>query len=327
MDGLAFDRQLGMRQLTIENPYVAAPVHVYVCEIGEELILFDTGPPTQAAQAQLRSQVDLERVRYVFLTHGHADHHGLATFVTNFGAELILSRKDAWRFQQAAQGMRQLGNILTELGFPEAEARAVTAAAGRSNQLTSAPANFRQLEEVPGLLEELGISYLYCPWHCQSDIVYMLGDYAVSGDAILRGVFPTPFIDTDFNTGDGCRFSNYLAFCQSISRFKEIETRTFLPGHRDYLADVDSWVRYAVTKLVKRASKVVPAFLDGRNVYQTISAHLGQTVRDPFKAYAKASEVVFLYDFLTAPEALIGSLQQVGLSSEFEQLLAEVLPV
>ena len=41
-------------QHTINTPYMVGPVHCYAAELAGELVLFDTGPPTAAAQGFLR---------------------------------------------------------------------------------------------------------------------------------------------------------------------------------------------------------------------------------------------------------------------------------
>ena len=64
------------------------------------------------------------------------------------------------------------------------------------------------------LPERLGIEVLACPGHSQSDLVYVGEDWAVTGDTLLRGVFQSPLLDVDLETGG--RFKNYEAYCSTI---------------------------------------------------------------------------------------------------------------
>ena len=85
-----------MRQHTVHTPYMVGDAHFYSTEIDGELVLFDTGPPTPEALDFLCREIDLTRLRYVFITHCHVDHYGLAAHIAaNSGAEILIPRKDA----------------------------------------------------------------------------------------------------------------------------------------------------------------------------------------------------------------------------------------
>ena len=45
-------------QHTINTPYMVGPVHCYTAELGGDLVLFDTGPPTADGQRYLKEHVD-----------------------------------------------------------------------------------------------------------------------------------------------------------------------------------------------------------------------------------------------------------------------------
>ena len=77
-----------MRQHTIHTPYLIGEVHCYSAEINGELVLFDSGPPTAEALALLVSQIDLSRLKYLFITHCHIDHYGLAAMIATHNMDL-----------------------------------------------------------------------------------------------------------------------------------------------------------------------------------------------------------------------------------------------
>ena len=68
-------------QHTINTPYIAGPVHCYTAELGGDLVLFDTGPPTAEAEQYLRDNIDLRRLKHVIITHCHIDHYGQAAWL------------------------------------------------------------------------------------------------------------------------------------------------------------------------------------------------------------------------------------------------------
>ncbi len=312
--------RLKMTQLTMDNPYVAEPVHVYTFEVDGDLILFDAGPATEEAANYLRTHVDLGRIKYVFMTHCHADHHGLARFLADeVGAEIVVSRHDAYRSENVGDRGRQQAQLLAKLGFPEKVFESVLKTlAMNSTSAQPLPKGVHILEESEELLEKLGISYLNCPWHSQSDVVYLLDNYAISGDAILRGFFSTPLMEIDLTATDGRRFSNYAAFCQSIVTLSGIDNRIFLPGHRGSVGNVREWIQFSVNKILERTDKVAPFKQSGKNIYEMVESLYNRQLNDPFIAYLKASEVVFMYDFLSNPVLLYDALEKTGLSADFK---------
>ena len=56
-------------QHTLETPYMVGPVHCYSAEIAGELVLFDTGPPTEEARQSLQRSLALKQLRHVIVTH------------------------------------------------------------------------------------------------------------------------------------------------------------------------------------------------------------------------------------------------------------------
>ena len=70
-----------IKQHTIDTPYMVGPVHCYTVKIKGELVLFDTGPPTDKARRYLREHVDLRSLQHVIITHCHIDHYGLASWL------------------------------------------------------------------------------------------------------------------------------------------------------------------------------------------------------------------------------------------------------
>jgi len=71
---------------------------------------------------------------------------------------------------------------------------------------------------------------------------------------LLRDIFQTPLIDIDYSD-EQKRYNNYLAFCESIYRFKRLNNYTVMPGHNDYIISVKdtilSYVRKMFTRIIK----------------------------------------------------------------------------
>jgi 2,4-dienoyl-CoA reductase (NADPH2) len=151
---------------------------------------------------------------------------------------------------------------------------------------------------------------LNCPAHSQSDLVYAMPDWAVSGDVLLRGIFQSPLLDVDLETG--LRFRNYAAYCTTIGKLAGLRGRKILPGHRQFVASVDRPVLFYLDRLLSRAAALKP-HRHGGSVAGIVRQLFGDSLRNAFHVYLKASETVFLLDFLDDPGRLRSVLRQIGL--------------
>lgn len=311
-----------MRKHTIPTPYMVGEVHLYTAELGGELVLFDTGPDTPEALDDLRRQIDLEKLRHVFITHCHVDHYGLADFIgKNTRAEIYLPRKDALKFRHHEKRLDHIQELLRSFGFSDGFIRAVRSTVGRKGIFPPFPERYRIVEETD-VPQKLGISWLGCPGHSQSDLVYLVGDCAVTGDILLRDIFQAPLLDIDLDTFDS-RFRNYDAYCASLLKLEEIRGRRILPGHREEVESLDETILFYVGKLLERAERI-KAYAGIESVAGVVRELFGETLADPFVVYIKVSEVVFMRDFLAAPERLRMALERIGLFSMVQEAFAMV---
>ena len=107
-----------MHQHTVQTPYMVGEVHFYSTELECGLVLFDTGPPTPEGEAALLQHVDLARLKYLFITHCHVDHYGLANFITHRSdAQVFIPRSDAIKFQRHGERMERMAELLGSFGF------------------------------------------------------------------------------------------------------------------------------------------------------------------------------------------------------------------
>ena len=304
---------LNMRQLVLPAP-VIGEVRIYTFEVNGELILFDTGLFGHESIQFLRSEIDLKKLKYVFITHWHPEHAGLAAFLgAETSAEIFISKRDADKLSQLEGFRGKMKNIFLSRGFPDVAAQQQSSFYLGLIDMAPVPDTYRILEESHDLLDHLGIRWFYCPWHSARDVVYLLQNYAVIGDTVLKDVFSCPTIEVDPTTSTGGRFNNYRAFCDSISLLKQIEDYTLLPSHREPVASIDAWVEFIVSKLVERTRAVASHLRAGKTVYQTVVQHFQERVDSPFFLYLKASEIAMSHDFLLAPELLLQALEKNNL--------------
>lgn len=309
---------------TVNTPYPVGPVHFYLKSYPNYDVLFDTGPHTNEAREFLRNTINLSRLKYTFVTHCHADHYGLIDYIyNNSDSKIIISKQDYLRFERFDHRKRCFLNLLKEYGFTKPEIAAIELVLIKFKDEVPMPKDISILEESKDIIEELQISYIPCPGHSQSDIVYLIDNYAISGDVVLRDIFQTPLLDIDISNFSD-RFQNYREFCKTIEKLKGIENFTFLPGHRDFIDSVDERIIYYLTKLVARAS-VIKDDLKYKGILFVLRNLVGDLTQNPLKVYLKLSEIVFINDFLSEPEILISTLEKLNLWDRLKDKIGEII--
>ncbi|HIJ81434.1 MAG TPA: MBL fold metallo-hydrolase [Desulfuromonadales bacterium] len=306
-----------MRQHTVQTPYMVGEVHFYSTEIDGKLVLFDTGPPTPEGEAVLREEIDFKRLTYLFITHCHVDHYGLANLIIQHSdAEVFIPRLDVIKFHRHTERMARMGELLTCFGFGSDFSVQLRESFERNKIFPVTPERFRIVEESEEL-EALGISWLPCPGHSQSDLVYLVEDAAVTGDVLLRNIFQAPLFDIDMESFSG-RFRNYDAYCASLLNLTQLRGRRIMPGHRRSVDGVDEAILFYVTTLLERIVHLLP--FRTLPIPAIIEKLFKGRLTEPFFVYLKASEIVFMLDFLENPELLKGALQQIGLFEKVSNL-------
>ena len=300
-----------IRQHTVATPYMVGDCHFYSVELAGELVLFDTGPPTEVAWETLCREVDLERLKHVFVTHWHIDHCGLVDKIqATTGAMVYLSELDDLKLRHQEKRLQLLAVELSEMGFNDEFQRKLYEQGSHAG-LFSEPLKSYQVLEASAEPQRLGVRFLNCAGHSQSDLIFLLGNSAICGDILLPDIFQSPLLEVDLQTFAG-RFDNYAAYCASLVKFKELRGRLILPGHRRIVGQVDEVVRFYVDKLRERAVQL-EQFPVGTQVSKIVATMFGDILNNPVVTYLKASEVLFMQDYLECPQLLENALHEFGL--------------
>jgi len=306
-----------MHQHTINTPYIVGEVHCYSATLDGELALFDCGPPTDEAFAALQSRIDLSRLKYLFLTHCHIDHYGLAARIAKTsGARVLIPRADVVKFRHRDLYRSQLAALLAEIGLDTDIIHQIREKLEREHRMISLPADFEIVEESD-LPARLGIRCISCPGHSQSDMVYACDDDAVTGDILLRNISQVPVLALDLGTLSG-RFRNYDAYCTSLLSLGNLRGLRILPGHRWHVESIDATIKFYVGKLLERA-ELVGKYLGSEPVIGIARILYGDVLRNPFFAHMKISELIFTVDFLEDPGRLRTQLEALGLFDDLAE--------
>jgi hydroxyacylglutathione hydrolase len=308
-------------QHTINTPYIAGPVHCYTAELGGDLVLFDTGPPTAEAKQYLRKNIDLGRLKHVIITHCHIDHYGQAAWLEkNSDTTIYLPYRDCLKIENHGKRLDEMYQLLIELGFGEDYLNQLRTILDSGALFPPFPEKYSAAER--DLPRHLGIEVVGCPGHSQSDLVYVGKDWAVTGDTLLRGVFQCPVLDVDLKLGG--RFENYSAYCATLQKLAVLGSKVILPGHRKGIKSIDSALLFYVSKMLSRARKLHP-YREEENLFLIVKKLLGGHMTDVLRVYLKASEIFFMKDFLHRPELLRDSLEAIGLFEKVSALYHEAI--
>jgi 2,4-dienoyl-CoA reductase (NADPH2) len=298
-----------IRQHTINTIYPVGPVHCYSAELGGDLTLFDTGPPTLEARDCLRAEVDLDRLRHVVITHCHIDHCGLIAWLAGeTDARLYLPYRDVLKFARHEERLSKMAGLLLEVGFDRQFLDDFQRVMEQGEVFPSLPDKYLTVES--DLPDHLGVEVIACPGHSQSDLVLAGPDWAVTGDVVLRGIFQVPLLDVDLETGQ--RFNNYRAYCATLGRLAALRSRRILPGHRNTIVSVDDSILFYVGKMLDRATHL-KRFANLEDVAHIVRQLFSNDQDSPFFYYLKASEIIFMRDFLSDPLPLRSVLEEINL--------------
>ena len=214
-----------------------------------------------------------------------------------------------------ASRIEAMAQLLAELGFDADYLARLRQIFDSGVLFPPFPEQFKVAET--DLPVRLGIEVLNCPGHSQSDLVYVGDTWTVTGDTLLRGVFQSPLLDVDLINGG--RFKNYQAYCTSLVKLAGLEGKTVLPSHRKTVKSIKSVLLFYIEKLLQRAQQLSP-YRGEKNVMCLIDKVLKGRVLDTFQIYLKASEILFMKDFLEQPELLRRALEEIGLFDDVTDL-------
>ncbi len=305
---------------TIDTPYPVGPVHLYVFKRRGGLILFDTGPPTKESFEYLSENIELDNLAYVFVTHSHADHSGGLKFISEMcDAKILIPKKDILKnrlFDEIAPYFRE---AFLSFGFPREVVSYMFSVLLRFRNDSLIPESAEAVEDTK--LPE-GVEYIPFPGHSITDFVYIVDKkYAITGDFLLNGIFQTPLTEIDPETMQ--LFNNYEAYCKSISNIDKLKDLVILPSH-SHVDSAKETISFYIEKILKRSEFIVDCIKENCSVFDAVSK-LVDPYKNPFKAYLKASEIVFFKSFIENPALLKETLKAISLLERFEQPLNRFL--
>jgi len=247
-----------VHQIKIDVPWAVKNVSLYLFEINDKIILFDSGLDMGNWSklfflALKEIKLTVKDIDYCFISHNHSDHVGLAGTLKQRNPDLqilmhnITSETLKWENQEENMGeldqeAKKVAFQMIKYGFNEKQAERVV-------QFFSYWPKFRKyqkpdiiLNDGDRILEDLEV--IWTPGHSFGHICVFNSKkkYLFSGDHILSRI--TPHIGNYIipkiliEEYEGYDFNNILKhYLNSLDRIDKLNPKIIFPAHQDIIYD------------------------------------------------------------------------------------------
>jgi glyoxylase-like metal-dependent hydrolase (beta-lactamase superfamily II) len=292
---------LSIHPISVPTPFPVGPVNVYLIP-EEPVTLVDTGPKTPAAMQALRAGflaagVPLRALSRIVLTHGHADHFGLAAaLAAETGAAVYAHPAEAPKLSHE-QTFALLNAFLRRHGAPESLGPIVTQALEGLRQFLDPLPAFEPLSEGMRLSSGSGhLTVLHTPGHSAGHVCLSTDDAVIAGDVLLEVISPNPLLE--FGPG-GERIRTLPLLLDSLRRLLHLNPAQVFPGHGEPFGPAAPRIHRLLEHHAERRERIA-ALLEGAPVQAfDVAGELFPDV-DPLNRLLALTEVIGHLDLLLA---------------------------
>lgn len=236
--------------MKVPTPFKVGAVNIYV--VGDTLI--DTGPKTDEALHVVKN-IDLTGIKNIVLTHGHVDHHGLASYIrekvncnvfvheddlpavsnyTNYLEENLEMYTTFLEKTGISKNFIQVfGNYYRDFGYY-----------GENCEVELLKNEFSTSEGV--------LKIIHTPGHTPGSCCFLLGDVLYSGDTLLPHISTNPSVHSLFDEKCGIE-----KFQKSLGILSQLHVKEVLPGHGGVITDHEMRIQEILKEHKERREKVI----------------------------------------------------------------------
>lgn len=299
----------GVHKITVPTPFPVGPVNLYYFD-GEKPSLIDSGPASPHALRTLdeglkRIGRKLNDIENIFITHGHLDHFGLASKLTElFNPNIFIHKDDLYRllndpYARIEANRENLAAIYKEFGLPEDAIGVIFnfpkvfyAHAG----LVPGARGFSDGDKF--LLGDRLLQAIHCPGHSPGAVCFYDVDSKAlfSGDHLLKKITPNPLLEMP-SSGRQRQFKSLIQYLDSLRKVEALEVEMVWPGHGEEIHDIGALCEKLRLHHEKRKELILSTIGGGnKTIYQSAQEIFeGLAPRDVFLG---VSEVVAHLDLL-----------------------------
>ncbi len=294
--------------ITIPTPFDVGPVNTYLLT-GPEPALVDTGPRGSRAMDALRQGLDeagyaVSDLRWIVVTHAHADHFGLAAQIAaESGARVITHRRNQyWISDFGNEWSRRhdfYAQVFAESGLSEEMRQAV-------GQAGNATARFAESAPVDRLVDEgdtlqLGgetWQVLFTPGHSGGQICLYepVSRVLLSSDHLIKNITSNPLLEPP-ERGETERRHSLTEYLASLRRVAEMDVSEALPGHGEPIHDHRGLIEARFGFHRERQERILGLMVDGGRTAHQIALGLWPGLT-PLNTFLALSEVIGHLDVL-----------------------------
>jgi glyoxylase-like metal-dependent hydrolase (beta-lactamase superfamily II) len=263
----------------IPTPFPVGPVNVYLFKT-DPITLIDTGPNTKIARDALRAALEAEGLRprdiqRVLITHAHSDHSGLAGWLQEEGAQILIHPLEA-RKLSGLDFLPARREFLRMMGTPAADIDSFNETA--SVNVNTLLNGFSPLAAGDSLeFDGYCLSVIDTSGHCGGHLSYYHSQSATlfGGDCVLRDISPNPMPELDPQK-QRTRSASLAAFLATLDRLEGMEIATVLPGHGAPLANPGARLRQMREHHEERLQKILAELDSPRTPFALAMAAYGR---------------------------------------------------
>ncbi len=278
-------------------PFALAHVHAYVIETSDGWVMIDGGFPSREALDHLQNGLRQlcggpENVSAVIVTHYHPDHSGLAGWLEDNGAEVILHERDSLPLE------RMNTDAPMESAYFEGHPfREIAEATGFSWE--SMRSQFRQVDftiKAPRLVQggetlTFGgrtVRLIWTPGHTEGHLCVLDVDTNTlfSGDHMLARI--TPHVGL---WHDGSR-SALHEYERSLRLIAELAPARALPAHEQPIEDVPKRAGQILAHHVRRRDQILAALSRGPRNATELAGRVFKGREEPMHMFLAVSETL-----------------------------------
>ncbi|MBU7019038.1 MAG: MBL fold metallo-hydrolase [Theionarchaea archaeon] len=236
--------------IRVPTPFRVGDVNIYV--IGDTLI--DTGAKTPEALDVIK-RIDFSLIKNIVLTHGHVDHHGLASYIRNIShSRVFVHEKDLQAVSNYKnylnKNLENYRDFLEKTGIPKGLIKGFEYYYGdfeRYGDNCEAEPFKNEIETSEGVLK-----IFHTPGHTPGSCCFLLKKILYSGDTLLPHISTNPSVQALIDEGCGLK-----AFQESLATLLNLDLEEVYPGHGSVIQDYRGRIQEILHEHAERRQKVI----------------------------------------------------------------------